>query len=383
MASDQAAVAPLPVGGELVIKAAEKLETQVDEIADEMLAAYRERIPSYGEASDEVIEDARGWAVGSVVVATGIVTGNLSASDFYDALRDVGRRRAEQGFPLHDVLLANLVAMELLWDKVMAVAPPEPEARMEIQAAFVKASVLLLQQAVTGLCAGYLEVDEARVADEEHDLQVLVETLAGLRHSDRRHEERAERRGIDLTSLQWCAVARSEADLGNQVRLLRRTWPSAPIGRVGRKIIAFLPGETAPTLEVAPVGLASVVETSTAYQRAAAALEVAIHLDEPLAIYDDVVPLAMVLAGPDEDRRAFINSQLGPLLQDPLGKELLKSLEAFYGAGQSVAAAARDLFVHRHTLEYRLARIETVLGRDIRAPHTRMLLELAIALTDG
>jgi DNA-binding PucR family transcriptional regulator len=99
-------------------------------------------------------------------------------------------------------------------------------------------------------------------------------------------------------------------------------------------------------------------------------------------VYDDVVPLAMVLAGPDEDRRAFISSQLGPLLKDPLGKELLKSLEAFYGAGQSVAAAARDLFVHRHTLEYRLSRIETVLGRDIRAPHTRMLLELAIALSD-
>jgi hypothetical protein len=211
-------------------------------------------------------------------------------------------------------------------------------------------------------------------------MQVVVETLAGLRKEDRRHEERAERRGIDLTGLHWCAVARTDEEAGDKVRTLRRNWPGAAIGRSGRKIIAFLPGDAQPDLGVAPVGLAAIEDTSSAYSRAAAALEVAIHLDEPKAVYEEVVPLAMVLAGPEEDRKAFVNSQLGPLLQDPLGKELLKSLEAFYGAGQSVAAAARDLYVHRHTLEYRLTRIEDVLGRDIRAPHTRMLLELAMAL---
>ena len=382
MAPDQSVIGSVAVDRDFVLEAAATLESQVDAIAEEMLAAYKERIQSYGDASPEVIEDAREWASGSVLVATGIVKGELTASDFYEALRDVGRRRAEQGFPLHEVLLANLIATEILWSKVGALASDNLEVRVELQNTFVRASILLLQQAVTGLSAGYLEVEEARVADEEHDMQVLVETLAGLRMADRRHEERAERRGIDLTSLKWCAVVRTDGEPGHQVRTLRRTWPSAPIGRVGRKIIAFLPGETPPSLDVSPIGMAAVEDTTTAYKRAAAALEVAIHLDEPRAMYEEVVPLAMVLAGPEEDRRAFVNSQLGPLLSDPLGKELLKSLEAFYGAGQSVAAAARDLYVHRHTLEYRLSRIEDVLGRDIRAPHTRMLLELAIALTD-
>jgi hypothetical protein len=382
METDQTVIESLPVDDGFVASAARTLESRVDEIADEMLAAYKERIPSYAEATDEVIADAREWACGSVLVATGIVTGKLSASDFYDALRDVGRRRAEQGFPLHDVLLANLVATEILWSKVMMLAPDDLEVKVELQNTFVKASVLLLQQAVTGLSAGYLEVEEARVADEEHDMQVIVETLAGLRKADRRHEERAERRGIDLTSLRWCVVARTDGDVGHQVRSLRKNWPSAPIGRVGRKIIAFLPGDAAPSLDLSPIGVSAVERPNIAYVRAAAALEVAIHLNEPKAMYEEVVPLAMVLAGPEEDRKAFVDSQLGALLQDPLGKELVKSLEAFYGAGQSVAAAARDLYVHRHTLEYRLSRIETVLGRDIRAPHTRMLLELAIALAD-
>ncbi|MGH2753289.1 MAG: PucR family transcriptional regulator [Actinomycetota bacterium] len=367
---------------EAVIKVADTLEASLDGLVDEMLAAYRERIPSYADASEEVIEGVREWAGGSVLMATGIVRGTLTASDFYEALRDVGRRRAGQGFPLHEVLLANLVATEVLWNKVMELSPEDSAARAQIQSTFLKATILLLQQAVSALSAGYLEVEEARVADEEHDMQVLVETLAGLRRADRRHEERAEQRGIDLKALKWCAVARTDGDVGDQVRLLRRSAAAGVVGRVGRRIIAFLPGETAPSIEIEPIGLASAEDTTTGYRRANAALQVALHLKRPQVLYEEVVPLAMVLAGPEEDRKAFVGAQLGPLLQDPLGSELLKSLEAFYAAGQSVAAAARDLYVHRHTLEYRLARIETVLARDIKAPHTRMLLELAITLAD-
>ena len=99
MAPDQS-VGSVAVDPDFILKAAETLESQVDAIADEMLAAYEENIESYANASPESLEDVREWASGSVMVATGIVTGKLSASDFYDALRDVGRRRAEQGFPL-------------------------------------------------------------------------------------------------------------------------------------------------------------------------------------------------------------------------------------------------------------------------------------------
>jgi purine catabolism regulator len=65
-----------------------------------------------------------------------------------------------------------------------------------------------------------------------------------------------------------------------------------------------------------------------------------------------------------------------------MGEELVKSLDAYYAAGQSIAAAARSLFVHRHTLEYRLSRIETLLARDIRSPNERLLLELALAIRE-
>ena len=61
-------------------------------------------------------------------------------------------------------------------------------------------------------------------------------------------------------------------------------------------------------------------------------------------------------------------------------EELLRSLAEFYASGLSLAAAARNLFVHRHTLEYRLNRIEALLGADPKSQPTRLFLELALAL---
>ena len=282
---------------------------------------------------------------------------------------------------MHDVLLANLVAMELLWEAVSSAGPEKATERVQIQDAFIDASIELLQQAVTGLAAGYLEVEQGRVADEEHDMQTLVEMLAGARPTDRRIEERAERRGVDLKGIRWCAVVKPPEDkVGDQVRALRRASKGGAIGRIGRRLVAFLPGEAIPTLGSAQAGVAAAEDPSSGYRRAAAALQVAEHLNRPLVRYEEVVPLAMVLSGPEEDRRAFVDAQLGPLLEDPLGAELVKTLDAYYRAGQSIAAAARDLYVHRHTLEYRLSRIEAALGADFRSPENRLLLELALAL---
>lgn len=363
-----------------VLRVAALIEQRADEIADRMIAAYRERIPSYAAATPESRDDAREWARASVVVVAGIVTGKMKAQDFEEALTDVGRRRAEQGYPLRDVLMANLIATEILWNTVRDLEPEDEREQLVIHEVFMTASISLLQHAVTGLSAGYLEIEEARVADEEHDMQVLVETLAGLRPMDRRHEHRAESRRIDLPSLRWCAVGRTEGDTGDQVRLLRRMRPEAAVGRVGRRVVAFFPGDTPPNLITAPAGIARSDDGAIAYRRACAALQVAVHLNKPVVSYEEVVPLALVLAGPQEDRDVFVEAQLGPLIRDPLGAELTRSLDAFYRSGQSVAAASRDLFVHRHTLEYRLSRIEAALGKNIRDPDNRMLLELALAL---
>lgn len=368
--------------GDPVRTVAGAIRDRADELAERMIAAYAERIPSYRNAGPELLDDARSWAEGSVGVVTGIVLGEVAPREFTDALMEVGRKRAQEGVPLADVLLANLIATEILWQAASEASPHSLDQKVQVQKAFMDASIDLLQHAVIGLSAGYIEVDHGRVADEELDLQVLVETLAGLRVPDRRHDERAERHGIDLEALRWCIVGRTHSeDTGAEIRQLRRTLVGAAVGRLGRKVVAYLPGEDSwGTLPLAHAGISHATDPDVAFRRAARALKVAEHLDRPVAVYEEVVPLALVLDGPQEDHEAFIEAQLGPLLTDPLGDELLRSLRTYYASGQSVAAAARELFVHRHTLEYRLQRIETALGRDIKEYSNRMLLEFALGL---
>ena len=367
-----------------IAEVAARLEARLDDVANEMVNRYRTRIGSYMDATPDVLADAREWARASTMVASGIIQGTLNVQDFVGPLTDVGRRRADQGFPLHDVLQANLIGAEVLWETVRSITPENEHDRLQIADVVMDATMELLQHAVTAVSTGYMEVEQARVADEEYDMQALVETLAGIRAADRRHEERAEARGVELGALRWCVVARSShEDAGTHVRSIRRDVPGAAVGRIGRTIVAFLPGASRPTPEVSPAGVAPAADARRGYEHARASLDVALHLNRECVFYDDVVPLAMILGGPAEDREAFVQAQLGPLLGDPMGEDLVKSLHAFYSSGQSVAGAARELFVHRHTLEYRLQRIGALLNRDLKDPQERLLVELALAIKLG
>jgi hypothetical protein len=242
----------------------------------------------------------------------------------------------------------------------------------------------LLETAVAAVSAGYQETAEEIVADEEHDFQGLIEVLAGVREADEQLAERARRRGVELSALRWCvAVDVGEQEVGALVRSLRRAMPEAIVGRVGGAVVSYLPGDDAPDLDgIQGAGLAPATDAEAGARRARAAARVAAHLHRPFVRYEDVVPLAAVLDGPDDERQAFVDAWLGPVLSDTRGEELLRSLTEFYGSGLSLAAAARNLFVHRHTLEYRLNRIEALLGADPKAQPTRLFLELALALRD-
>jgi hypothetical protein len=368
---------------DVIAEVAANVEARIDSIADTMMKRYQERIDYYKDASADVLADAHEWARASITIATGIITGSLDVKDFIDPLTDVGRRRAAQGFPLTDVLQANLIGTEVLWETVWAVAPDDDAARSHIASVVMDASIDLLQHAVAAVSSGYEEVAHGRVADEEYDMQAVAETLAGIRAADKRHEERARLRGVDLNALRWCMVSRSShEDAGIEVRNLRRSTPGAAVGRIGRTIFAYLPGDEAPEPAVRPAGLARAKDPERGFKRARASLEVAIHLKRDWVCYEDVVPMAMILGGPSEEREAFVEAQLGPLQEDQMGDELIKTLAAYYASGQSVAAAARELFVHRHTMEYRLQRIEDLLKRDLKAPDDRLLLELALAIRD-
>ena len=82
--------------------------------------------------------------------------------------------------------------------------------------------------------------------------------------------------------------------------------------------------------------------------------------------------------------RAFADSMLGPLDaydRDHNG-ELLSSLQAFLQHNARWETAAAELFVHRHTLRYRMRKVEELTGRDLSSSFDRMEFWLALRARD-
>jgi purine catabolism regulator len=93
--------------------------------------------------------------------------------------------------------------------------------------------------------------------------------------------------------------------------------------------------------------------------------------------------LLLSMADPDA-LRAFADSMLAPLddYDREHNGELLLSLQAFLQHNARWETAAAQLFVHRHTLRYRMRKVEELTGRDLSSSFDRMEFWLALRARD-
>jgi purine catabolism regulator len=93
--------------------------------------------------------------------------------------------------------------------------------------------------------------------------------------------------------------------------------------------------------------------------------------------------LLLSLQEPDA-LRAFADSVLAPLdrYDGEHDGELLVSLRSFLDHNARWESAAAELFVHRHTLRYRMRKVEQLSGRDLSSSHDRMEFWLALRARD-
>jgi PucR family transcriptional regulator, purine catabolism regulatory protein len=82
----------------------------------------------------------------------------------------------------------------------------------------------------------------------------------------------------------------------------------------------------------------------------------------------------------DEALKLYCSSVLGPIEEgdEEYGGELLRSLEAFIGQNGQWERAAREVYCHRHTLRYRMRRVEELTGRDLSRANDRIEFWLAL-----
>ena len=100
-----------------------------------------------------------------------------------------------------------------------------------------------------------------------------------------------------------------------------------------------------------------------------------------VASHDDLGAFTLLLALQDDDAlRAYSDGLLEPIerTEGEYGGELLRSLEAFIENNGNWERAARRLYCHRHTLRYRIRKVEELTGRDLGRATDRIELWLAL-----
>jgi DNA-binding PucR family transcriptional regulator len=100
-----------------------------------------------------------------------------------------------------------------------------------------------------------------------------------------------------------------------------------------------------------------------------------------LATYRDLGSFQLLLALQEDDAlRLFCDSILGPIesSEGAYGGELMRSLEAFIEENGQWERAARRLFCHRHTLRYRIRKVEDLTGRNLGSARDRIEFWLAL-----
>ncbi|MFE1750714.1 PucR family transcriptional regulator [Streptomyces anandii] len=125
------------------------------------------------------------------------------------------------------------------------------------------------------------------------------------------------------------------------------------------------------------------IAAAGAYKQAEQALSVARRRGRVLVEHEQLASGSVLPLLADDAVRAFADGLLRALYEhDATGRgDLVASLRAWLSRHGQWDAAAADLGVHRHTLRYRMRRVEEILGRSLDDPDVRMELWLALKAT--
>lgn len=247
----------------------------------------------------------------------------------------------------------------------------------------------------------------AAVAAEERLMQSFVWTLAGGSSPSREVTARAVLLGHDLRRSYRVALGRA-ADEPSATALAEKLG-----AELGKEAIVVTREEL--VLALAPESLASLRELLSGFQEGLPEADRASWgvVDEPIPLAELREPfrraerlgeIGRVLLGADavaDDERLGAAVLLGSLAEDPgavaaararlgpliaydakAGRDLQATLGAYLRHHGNTSAAARELYLNRHSLMYRLKKIETLLDCSLESYEDRFTLNLALHLVN-
>lgn len=318
------------------------------------------------------------------------------------AIGDEARRRARAGdvqpfAPDQPELAGRALVLPVAADRGRA--PQAWVAGVKDSGGLAEVDRLALHQGGTVVA---LELLRRRVADST-ERRLAGDVLAGIESGELRGSELARRLEPFRLGAEVCVlVVEPPLDAALAEALEADALPSL-VAAAGERAVAILPGMPDDELvEVAErvrtrvaaearkrvsAGAGRAVaagEARRALHEARCALEARAMADTnggAVGTWHDLGSFQLLLSLQDHEALGlFCDTLLGPIEagEGQYGGELMRSLEAFIENNGQWERAAQQLYCHRHTLRYRIRRIEEITGRDLGSARDRIEFWLAL-----
>jgi hypothetical protein len=394
-----------PFRGEVAARLAELaplLLDQLDAMTDRMVEVLLRTEPAYRDLLAHGEEDLRTSTRTNLERGMRMLIGAASGgarTSLRDA-RDVGRRRAAQAIPLEAVLRAYRLGGQVTWEALLEVS--RRSNRHDTLLLEVAGSVWRTNDAECAAVAeGYREEQRRLAGVDDSARQQVLDGLLEDRGGDPAFVRTAsELLAVPLNGRLAAVVALPGPDGvpaldAPTAELLKRgvrsVWGSRHGAQVGIVALGALDGcevmAWLRTMASGPVGVSPVVDgaaaAGSAYRLAETAARTLPADSTRVVTIDERLPEALLSNSPEISSR-LVGQSLGGLLDLP-GDErevLLDTLAAFLASDGSPTRAADELYCHRNTVMHRLRRIESVTGRKLTDPRSRLLWQLALLGTE-
>jgi hypothetical protein len=308
----------------------------------------------------------------------------------YGAARETGRRRAEQGLPLADVLRSFRIGGRLIWDDLVEQGDKDLDP-LEVRE--IGTRLWEVVDATSGQVAtSYHHQELALVRADEQQRAELWEGVLGGRAREPGFAREASLL-LDLpVDAQVLVVVASELSLrlAEQVLAPHATaWVRRTADVVG--LVALRedsPRETLKALDKlavegdGPLGVSSVSPGLSGVEQGYVQASLALRAQGAavgLSRFDDRLPEALLLGSPEVAAR-LIERWLGPVLALVPGESraLIDTLLAWVSSGGSATRTAALVHCHRNTVANRLHRFTELTGHRLTDDAVPVDLDLAL-----
>lgn len=367
------------------------LEERLEELTDEALRRLMKVEPAYAALTIDAVRRRRGMR-STLELALSRLAGNAIPPLEHRATTEVGRERAEQGFPLAALMRSFQLDLRVLWEAVIAEGRVR---RISTSIDFLEGLIRVWE----ATDANTVEVVQAYSRTEREIAQARNELMARsferlVLHSDSEPAcvtEAASLLGLPtdlpILVLVGAGISAPSEELRQVRTALRRTSTVHYLGWIGDELIGLLVvgrrgervvRETLTPLSTHICGLsraATLTETASGLRLARAAVRGA---DEPGVHLLESRWVGAFATADNELGAALVRTTLGRLLAAPGRDALLETLEAYARLG-SVAEVADETFRHRNTVRNRLRIAEELCGLDLSVPRDSAILALGLA----